>query len=158
MKQVVILVPDCEVNFNSVAGAYEILSRANSFWQKSGKASRLAVQVAGFVREKKSDGDYFTIHPTPLKNIKKADLIIIPSVLGDYRYVVGNNNELLSWIIRQYKGGAEVASMCSGAFLLAATGLVEGKSCSTHWNAAARSVNEDERSIRRSTRSIVRVR
>ena len=38
-------------------------------------------------------------------------------------------------MIRQYNEGAEVASLCTGAFLLAATGLLKGKSCSTHWKA-----------------------
>ena len=32
--------------------------------------------------------------------------------------------------------GAEIASICTGAFLLAATGLLDGKTCSTHWSAA----------------------
>ena len=32
--------------------------------------------------------------------------------------------------------GAAIANMCSGAFLLAATGLLDGKTCATHWNAA----------------------
>ncbi|MEX2639348.1 MAG: helix-turn-helix domain-containing protein, partial [Balneolales bacterium] len=41
------------------------------------------------------------------------------------------------WIIRQYKQGAEVASLCVGAYLLAATGLLKGKKCSTHWAHAA---------------------
>src|SRR5690606_38838072 len=41
---------------------------------------------------------------------------------------------LIDWITQQYKSGAEIASMCSGAFLLAATGLLEGKACSVHWN------------------------
>jgi transcriptional regulator GlxA family with amidase domain len=36
----------------------------------------------------------------------------------------------------QYHQGAELASLCVGAFILAATGLVEGKKCSTHWQAA----------------------
>jgi transcriptional regulator GlxA family with amidase domain len=40
---------------------------------------------------------------------------------------------LIPWITRQYKNGAEVASLCVGAFLLASTGLLNGKKCSTHW-------------------------
>ena len=47
-----------------------------------------------------------------------------------------DNAALIQWIKEQYTGGAEVASICTGAFLLAATGLLEGKTCSTHWNAA----------------------
>jgi len=33
--------------------------------------------------------------------------------------------------------GAEVASLCTGTFLLAATGLLDGKACATHWKAAS---------------------
>ena len=43
---------------------------------------------------------------------------------------------MMDWIVKQYKNGAAVASICTGAFLLAATGLLDGKTCSTHWAAA----------------------
>jgi transcriptional regulator GlxA family with amidase domain len=46
------------------------------------------------------------------------------------------NKQLIPWIVEQYKNGAEVASLCVGAFLLASTGLLNGKKCSTHWNSA----------------------
>jgi len=36
--------------------------------------------------------------------------------------------------VEQYRNGAEIASLCLGAFLLASTGLLNGKKCSTHWN------------------------
>lgn len=135
MKYVTIVVPDCELNLNSIAGAYEILTRANDCWQKIGNRSRLDVQIAGFVSESKISGGYFTVHPTDINRIKKTDLLIIPSIFGDYAKTVKKNEALIDWIGDQYKRGAEIASMCSGAFLLAATGLLEGKTCSTHWNA-----------------------
>ena len=43
---------------------------------------------------------------------------------------------LIDWIEKQYKDGAEIASICTGAFMLASSGLLDGKSCSTHWAAA----------------------
>jgi transcriptional regulator GlxA family with amidase domain len=43
---------------------------------------------------------------------------------------------MIDWIREQYKYGAEIASICTGTFLLAATGLLDGKTASTHWNAA----------------------
>jgi transcriptional regulator GlxA family with amidase domain len=46
------------------------------------------------------------------------------------------NGELVTWIAEQNKKGAEIASVCTGAFLLASTGLLNGKTCSTHWAAA----------------------
>jgi transcriptional regulator GlxA family with amidase domain len=135
MKHVTIVVPDCEVNVNSVAGAYEILSRANDYWQRIGNRSKLDIKVAGFVSESKINNGYFTVHPLDISKIKKTDLVLIPSIFSDYGKAVKRNNALIDWIKNQYKSGAEIASMCSGAFLLAATGLLDGKICSTHWNA-----------------------
>ncbi|HTP57605.1 MAG TPA: helix-turn-helix domain-containing protein, partial [Spirochaetia bacterium] len=40
------------------------------------------------------------------------------------------------WIAKQHRGGAEIASLCVGAFLLAATGLMKGRQCATHWLSA----------------------
>ena len=37
------------------------------------------------------------------------------------------------WIADSYKAGAEVASLSTGAFLLAFTGILNGKQCTTHW-------------------------
>jgi transcriptional regulator GlxA family with amidase domain len=47
------------------------------------------------------------------------------------------NKGFVPFITEQYKNGAEAASMCIGAFLLASTGLLKGKQCSTHWLYAA---------------------
>jgi transcriptional regulator GlxA family with amidase domain len=43
---------------------------------------------------------------------------------------------MIDWIGKQYKHGAEIASICTGAYMLASTGLLDGKTCSTHWSAA----------------------
>jgi transcriptional regulator GlxA family with amidase domain len=45
------------------------------------------------------------------------------------------NKILADWIAKQYKNGAEISSMCTGAFMLASAGLLDGKNCSTHWDA-----------------------
>lgn len=44
------------------------------------------------------------------------------------------NESIVKWLENQYKNGAEIASICTGAFLLAESGLLDGKSCSTHWS------------------------
>jgi transcriptional regulator GlxA family with amidase domain len=49
---------------------------------------------------------------------------------------VNENKILIDWITQQYKSGAEIASLCTGAFMLASSGLLDGRSCSTHWAAA----------------------
>lgn len=136
MKHVTIVVPDCEVNLNSIGGAFEILQGANEYWQKMGNKSKLAIQIAGFITELKTHDGYVAILPFDIRKIKKTDLLFIPSIFGDYHKIFQQNKAVIDWINEQYKQGAEIASMCSGAFLLAATGLLDDKTCSTHWNAA----------------------
>lgn len=137
MKQVTILVPDGDVNLSSLTGSLEILTQANVYWQKMGNKPMLDIQIAGLVPELTVDAGFFSVNPVNLKEIKKTDLLIIPSINSHYDQLINANRELIDWIKEQYKGGAEIASICTGAFLLAATGLLNGKTCSTHWNAAA---------------------
>ncbi len=137
MKQVIIVVPKGYANLSSITGSFQILTRANEYWQRMGNKPMMEIRIAGFVTELKLDAGYFSIHPVSITEIKKTDLLIIPSVSHEYDNVIKKNAVLISWIREQYKSGAEIASICTGAFLLAATGLLEGKSCSTHWNAAA---------------------
>jgi transcriptional regulator GlxA family with amidase domain len=71
-----------------------------------------------------------------LKDVQQTDLVFIPALSGDIKTALELNKELVPWIVTQFKNGAEVASLCIGAFLLASTGLLNGKKCSTHWNSA----------------------
>ena len=136
MKHVTIIVPNGSAHMSSIAGSFEILTRANQYWQKTGNDPRMEVEVAGFATGKKPGAGIFLINPVDIQDIKFTDLIIIPSLSHDYETVINKNNELIVWIREQYKNGAEIASICTGAFLLAATGLLDGRNCSTHWNAA----------------------
>ena len=63
-------------------------------------------------------------------------MVIVPSVARDYYEAVKGNKKIVSWILQQYNKGAEVATMCTGTFMLAAAGMLDGKNCSTHWSAA----------------------
>jgi transcriptional regulator GlxA family with amidase domain len=137
MKQVIILIPKGQTNLSSITGTFEILTRANEQWQKMGNTSLMEVRMAGLQEELRSNDGFFAIRPINISKIKKADLIIIPSLAHDYENMLNKNKELITWVREQYKEGAEIASICTGAFLIAATGLLDGKNCSTHWSAEA---------------------
>ena len=130
------MVPKGRVNLSSISGSLEILTRANEYWRKMGNPSKMEVRLAGLETELQLNAGLFSIHPIHIREIKNTDLVIIPSLSYDYEEVLRENRELIHWIRDQYTHGAEIASICTGAFLLAATGLLEGKTCSTHWNAA----------------------
>jgi transcriptional regulator GlxA family with amidase domain len=78
-----------------------------------------------------------TVKPhSHISAISKTDLIIIPSLDGSYQKAMKGNKLLIEWIAEQYKCGAEIATMCTGTFMLASAGLLDGRNCSTHWSAA----------------------
>jgi len=137
MKHLTIIVPEGENNLSSIVGAYKIFTRANEYWKKNGKEELFTIQLAGISKKVEFYEGLFTVKPhTHISAIAKTDLIIIPSVNHNYEKALGGNKPLVDWIAKQYKNGAEVASICTGAFLLASSGLLDGKTCSTHWAAA----------------------
>jgi len=92
------------------------------------------VELVGVKKEIKLNNGIFSVHTNRrLKEVEKTDLVFIPALFGDIPAAVKKNKEAVPWIIAQYNQGAEVASLCVGAFLLASTGLLNGKKCSTHW-------------------------
>lgn len=68
-------------------------------------------------------------------NIKKGDYLIIPG--SDYKYLTSKSflkeKVLFEWISSHYKKGANICSICIGAFVLAESGLLDGLSCTTHF-------------------------
>lgn len=109
----------------------------NDYLRKAGKPPMFHLQIAGLSNEIHLENGFCTLHPDiALKNLKKTDLIIIPAIDGDIEKSIAENQACISWLVKQYRNGAEIASLCVGAFLLAATGLLNGRSCSTHWRAA----------------------
>jgi transcriptional regulator GlxA family with amidase domain len=135
MKHISILVPKGAI-LGSLEGSRQLFSQVNEFFKAKGAPPLFIVQLVGLTKETPAAGGLFTVNcNTVLSEVKKTDLIIIPALDGDIREAIEKNKEFIPWIIDQYSKGAEVASLCLGAFLLASTGLVNGKKCATHWMA-----------------------
>ncbi|HCZ35851.1 MAG TPA: AraC family transcriptional regulator [Cytophagales bacterium] len=134
MKHITILVPAGQNNLSSIVGAYKILVRANAYWKTKHKQERYVIELAGNSKKVDFHGNLFSVKPhKQFSAIKRTSLIIIPSLNHNYETAIQENKHLVEWIKNQYHTGAEVASICTGAFLLAASGLLNGKRCSTHW-------------------------
>ncbi|MCX2575284.1 GlxA family transcriptional regulator [Pedobacter sandarakinus] len=75
----------------------------------------------------------------PHESVSEAggfDLIFIPSfATADMQDSIYANREFLPWLQKNYAEGAEIATFCTGVFLLAATGLLDGKAATTHVDA-----------------------
>lgn len=133
MKNVSILVPGSSV-MQAIADPQYLFSAVNQFLVVAGKKPLFNVQLVGAKKEVKLNDGLFSVHTDKqLKDVQKSDLVFIPALFGDMQTAVDKNKNLIPWIKDQYAKGAEIASLCVGAFLLAATGLLNGKKCSTHW-------------------------
>lgn len=135
MKQISILVPEGAI-LGSLEGSRQLFTQVNEFLKAKGESPIFKVQLVGLTKQTKLSGGLFTVNTDLLlEDVKKSDLIIIPAIDGDIKEAIEKNRAFIPWIVKQYKNGSEVASLCLGAFLLAATGLLNGKKCATHWMA-----------------------
>jgi transcriptional regulator GlxA family with amidase domain len=134
MKHVSILIPQGQFSLVNIEGTYQILSWVNEFLKETDREPVFRLHLVGLSRDTTQSNGLFTIHPQCLINeVPKTDLIIIPAIFGSPSQILELNKELIPWIVKQYKSGAEVVSLCIGSFFLAATGLLDGKACATHW-------------------------
>jgi transcriptional regulator GlxA family with amidase domain len=134
MKQVSFLLADSVLKPSSLFGAIEIFQKANEFYKEKGEAPYYDIQLVGTDLKQTFLNTTFSLNAIKdIAGIQKTDCIIIPGYEPDHDLT--QVADAVSWIVKQYKEGAEVASLCTGSFLLAATGLLKGMQCSTHWRA-----------------------
>ncbi len=138
MKLLSILVPDAQTTMSTAAcivGSCQVFSVANTHIESLGEKAVFKIALVGASKDSVLNDGFLTIKPhLSISESAKNHLIIIPaSMIRSYETASENNRKLINWILSQYKEGAEVASMCIGGFMLAATGLLRGKTCSTHW-------------------------
>lgn len=132
MKHVSILVPESAV-LAAIDDPRHVFSMVNSFFE----TPVFNIKLVGLAKEVKLHNCSFSVHTDLLLDeVEKTDLIFIPAFVGNLEIALETNKDFIPWIIEQHKKGAEVVSLCVGAFMLAKTGLLEGKKCSTHWRAA----------------------
>lgn len=129
--------------FSSTAvGPMEVFRHAGSLWNHlTGKPEKPRFQV----RTASEDGCPVLcdgpIHIQPMSaihDIRRTDLIFIPTTGLSIDDVVERNAPVLPWLKRWHKRGAAIASVCSGVGLVAATGMLDGKRATTHWALANR--------------------
>ena len=138
MKHLSILVPAEQTNLSTIAcivGTYQMFSEANNFRAKTGGNALFEIALVGATKTDFLNDSFLSVkHQFSISEIDKTELIIIPaSLVKSYDTATRNNKMLIDWVARQYKQGAEIASMCIGSFMLASTGLLTNKTCSTHW-------------------------
>jgi len=135
MKHVSIVVPRGAI-LSGIEMARHVFTEANDHLRVTGRQPVFSIHLVGAAeREELSNGSISIRMDGTIGQVQKTDLIIIPALTTDMDANLRNNQELMQWITGQYHRGAEVASLCVGTFLLAGTGLLDGRQCTTHWKA-----------------------
>ena len=137
MKHISILVPKGHVIVDTIIGSLNLFQMANGYHHKHGLSENgiFKLDLVGSAMEPQVYGNYLSISPTKtFETTPKTDLIIVPGLVGNMEQQVAINQESVEWIRNQrIQHQTEIVSLCRGAFLVAQTGLMNGKSCATHW-------------------------
>ena len=139
MKHISILVPAGDSILDTIVGSYGLLRMANAHYKRLKGLSEdyFDIDLVGLSHEPVSIRGLFHVTPTKsIDEVEKTDLIIVSAISGDLEKEIENNRPFIAWIKEhRIENDAEIASLCKGALLLAETGLLNGKSCATHWTA-----------------------
>jgi transcriptional regulator GlxA family with amidase domain len=129
--------------FSSTAiGPMEVFRHAGVLWNTSTgiePAPQFRVTTASADgRAVRCDGPIHIRPAVALSDVRKTDIIFIPSAGISVDDVLQRNPLVMPWLRRWRKRGATISSVCSGVGLVAATGLLDGKRATTHWSLAER--------------------
>ncbi len=139
MKCIGLLLP-YDYKLLSVAALLEVLETANRLMTDKGNSIPFDIRLYQLPIQLEENNGKF--HDYAIQSITTAievlDMILIPAfTTNDMKATVEKNRAFIPWLQQQYKNGAEVASFCSGAFLFGASGLLNGKSATTHIDACS---------------------
>ncbi len=125
---------------SSIFAPIDVLTMANMYWRDlTGEQETTYFQteivttdgqpVAGF--------NQMAIQPDrPMQDARQPDLILLPSLIPPYEAVLDRHADIVAWLREQHAQGVTLASVCSGACFLAETGVLNGRTATTHWWSA----------------------
>lgn len=70
---------------------------------------------------------------TTMRRVRHSDVVLVPALDPDVIQHLELNRDAVTWVRRMHDGGADVASVCTGSFVLGEAGLLDGREATTHW-------------------------
>lgn len=135
----VLIVAIPETAGSALYGMIDVLSATGNLWQtlvRSNDEQRLfRVRIVSTMNSAFTCGNGIPVNPHfSIADNPSAQIIIFPEIwLGPDESIKGRYAGLIEWIKNKHKQGAELYSACSGSIFLAETGLLDGRSATSHW-------------------------
>lgn len=135
----VILVALPESAGSALYGMLDVLLAAGNLWQllaHEGEERRcFDVRIAGPTRRSFACGNGIPVRPDAgIDEDPEAQIVIVPEIwLGPQDSLAGRHPDVVDWLRRRHAAGSTLYSACSGAILLAETGLLDGCDATSHW-------------------------
>jgi transcriptional regulator GlxA family with amidase domain len=109
----------------------EILDLAGPL-QALGEVKRLQLRFCATTPEVRTSQGLMLAQLEPLRDVNADDLIVVPGM--PYRTTMQPERTVTRWLRDAAASGAQLASVCTGSFLLGEAGLLDGRRCTTHWS------------------------
>ena len=134
-KKVGLLVPH-DYKLLSIAAILEVFETANKLSEENKKPFGIMVfQLTEQINQERLFG--YEVNAIETSD-EVLDLILIPAFTTDnMSEMIAKNKNFIPWLKKQHQSGAELASFCTGAFLFAASGLLNEKLATTHVDACS---------------------
>ena len=130
MNRIALVIPKGKNSLFAVSGASTIFRLAQSY------GLPLEFLILSAQSRKRVSFDYFTLTAdATIGQDIEVDTIVIPPIVGDPDDTLAMNRKLIRWLRSMHEKGVKLVSLCSGAYLLAATGLLDGREASSHIGA-----------------------
>lgn len=135
----VLIVAVAETAGSALYGMIDVLMATGNVWQtltwQGGARNAFRVRIVAPGKRPFSCGHGIPVRPDcSVAEDPRGTIVILPELwLGPDEDVVGRYPALMAWIKDSYRRGAELYSACSGAVMLAATGLLDGCEATSHW-------------------------
>ncbi len=136
MKQIGVLLSK-NYKLLSVAAILEVFETVNKFYATAGDDLPFELSLLAADENIINQKESFGYQLQAIKDVKQLDLILIPAFTSDNMHeTLQANKRCVPHLINQYNNGACIGTFCTGAFLLGASGLLNGKIATTHVDAS----------------------